>query len=112
MGEEGAAYAGLFADGADAEGGEASRADEAAAFEEEESGFFEVDFGGLVLGASVSSGGVAVWTMMARRLGMGRTISVGEGLDGFNFLPLGVEGGGLFELHAGGRLLRGRGRSR
>ncbi len=38
LGEEAAAYGGLFADGSDAEGGEAGGAGEGAVFEEEDGG--------------------------------------------------------------------------
>ena len=93
LGEERAADAGLLAHGADAEGGEALGADEAAAFEQEERCFFFVIFfrrGGLHDDGA--------------KLGDGAHDPVGERLHGFYFLPLGVEGGGFFELHAGGGL--------
>ena len=38
---------------------------------------------------------------------MGRTISSARDCDGFNFLPLGVERGGFFEVHAGGGFFAG-----
>ncbi len=100
LGEEGAAYAGLLADGADAEGGEALGAEDAAAFEEEERGFFE-------MWLRLFSSGVAGWTMMARRWGMGRTISSARDWTDFTFCHWAWRAAAFSKLHAGGGFFAG-----
>lgn len=86
----------MLADCADAEGGETLGADEATALEQEECGFFCVVF---LRCCGLHDDGA--------EFGYGADDPVGERLCGLYLLPLGVQGGGFFELHSGGGFFPG-----